>query len=92
LGNVLSLFFPMHLSFLAAMGFVAVFSGAAATPFACIAMSLELFGYQGIVLISIACFTAYFCSGKYSIYTSQNIGTLKYKFLTNLLSKIKKEI
>jgi H+/Cl- antiporter ClcA len=72
LGNLLSLFVPMDVSFMAAMGFVAVFAGAAKVPLACAAMALKLFGYQGIVLIFVACITAYFCSGKrFTIYKSQ---------------------
>lgn len=71
LGNALIWFVPLPMALLAGMGFVAVFAGATNTPIACILMGVELFGIEGGVYIAIACFTAYFFSGKQGIYSSQ---------------------
>jgi H+/Cl- antiporter ClcA len=61
----------------AGLGFVAVFAGAANTPFACTIMGLELFGAAHIVPIAVACFVAYACSGHGGIYLSQRIAVPK---------------
>ncbi len=61
----------------AALGFVAVFAGAANTPLACAIMGLELFGATHAVYIATACFLAYMCSGHSGIYLSQRIGIPK---------------
>lgn len=92
LGSALSVFVPLPISLLAAMGFVAVFSGATHTPLACTIMGIELFGYECGVFVGIACFVAYFFSGYLGIYTSQNVKgpkhyvyhLLKHRNLRNL--------
>lgn len=71
LGSALSLFIPLPIALLAAMGFVAVFSGATHTPLACTIMGMELFGVESGIFVGIACFTAYFFSGYLGIYESQ---------------------
>jgi len=73
LGNTLSKFIPLERDLLAGMGFVAVFSAAANTPFTTIIMGIELFGSENIYFISIACIVAYIVSGKTGIYKSQLI-------------------
>ena len=73
LGNVLGV--PPE--FMAALGFVAVFAGAANTPLACTVMGIELFGAQHGIYLALACCTAYVWSGHRGIYASQRIGTLK---------------
>ncbi|MES2827265.1 MAG: chloride channel protein [Bacteroidota bacterium] len=70
LGSALSLVFPIPVSLMAGMGFVAVFSGAAKTPVACIVMSVELFGISGCIYMMVACVIAYLISGRYSIYNA----------------------
>jgi H+/Cl- antiporter ClcA len=55
------------------MGFVSVFSGATNTPIACTIMGMELFGYESAVFIGISCLIAYLSSGRFSIYSSQNL-------------------
>lgn len=77
LGNALFPVVPLPLGLLAGMGFVAVFSGATNTPFACTIMGIELFGPSCGIYIGVACFTAYLCSGPTGIYSSQIIGGLK---------------
>lgn len=73
LGNLLAISAP----FLAALGFISVFSGAANTPIACFIMGIELFGSEGAVYIFIACIVSYMFSGHSGIYTSQQIGSAK---------------
>src|SRR6202000_2081960 len=59
LGNALGGLLGAPLDLFAALGFVAVFAGAANTPLACTIMGVELFGAEHIVPIAIACFVAY---------------------------------
>jgi H+/Cl- antiporter ClcA len=86
LGSALSIFVPLPVSLLAAMGFVAVFAGATHAPLACTIMGIELFGLQSGIYVGVACFTAYFFSGYIGIYESQVVKGPKhlvYHFLTN---------
>ena len=64
-------------SFLAALGFVAVFAGAANTPLACTVMGMELFGPQYAVFLAVACCGSYVWSGHRGIYLSQLLDTPK---------------
>lgn len=73
LGNALSLLLPLPIFLLAALGFVAVFSGAAKTPIACTILGMEIFGMDCAIYVAIACFVAYWCSGKIGIYRSQEL-------------------
>lgn len=70
LGSALTIFLPLPVGLLAAMGFVAVFAGAAKTPLACCVMALELFGLYGGIYVAIACMVSYFISGRHSIYNA----------------------
>jgi H+/Cl- antiporter ClcA len=88
LGNALIWFVPLPMGLLAGMGFLAVFSGAANAPIACVLMGVELFGIESVAYISIASITAYFSSGMKGIYTSQVIGKWKTKCYQNLGVKI----
>ncbi|QPH38308.1 voltage-gated chloride channel family protein [Pedobacter endophyticus] len=81
LGSFLSIFMPLPVGLLAGMGFVAVFSGAANTPLACVFMGIELFGDTSGVYIALACVTAYLFSGHTGIYRSQKIGSPKHLLL-----------
>jgi H+/Cl- antiporter ClcA len=86
LGSALSVFVPLPVSLLAAMGFVAVFAGATHTPIACTIMGIELFGLECGIYVGIACFIAYFFSGYLGIYAAQVVKGPKhlvYHFLTN---------
>lgn len=56
---------------LAAVGLVAVFSGATNTPIACTVMGVELFGSAIIVPLAIGAVVATAVSGRRSIYSSQ---------------------
>lgn len=78
LGSALSLFIPLPVSLLAAMGFVAVFAGASNTPLASSIMGLELFGMECAPFVAIACIVAYIASGHNGIYSAQLVGEAKY--------------
>lgn len=71
LGNALSSIIPLPMDLLAAMGFVAVFAGAANTPLACTLMAVELFGAEAGFYAGLASVVAYIFSGNSGIYTSQ---------------------
>ncbi len=77
LGNALSPILGVPVDLLAALGFVAVFAGAANTPLACTLMGIELFGATYGIYIAVACFIAYLCSGHSGIYLSQRIAVPK---------------
>lgn len=81
LGSFLSFIIPLPYGLLAGMGFVAVFSGAANTPLACIFMGVELFGTTSGIYVALACVTAYLFSGHTGIYKSQAIGSPKHLLL-----------
>ena len=78
LGSALALVLPLPVALLAAMGFVAVFAGAANTPLACTFMGLELFGAHAGVYLALACAAAYLFSGHTGIYSAQVIGHAKH--------------
>jgi len=71
LGNALSSLLPLPSSLLAAMGFVAVFAGAANTPIASTLMAYELFGPRAAAFAAIACLVSYLVSGSKGIYHAQ---------------------
>jgi H+/Cl- antiporter ClcA len=94
LGNTLANLFNAPVSLFAALGFIAVFAGATNTPLACTIMGIELFGAEYAVFFAVACFTAYFFSGKSGIYSSQVMGVPKVdpdqiSYLQKKLSKYK---
>jgi H+/Cl- antiporter ClcA len=63
--------------FFAALGFAAVFAGAANTPLACTLLGIELFGSPMAVPLFVSCVVAYILSGHRGIYQSQRVGTPK---------------
>ncbi|MGU3391967.1 voltage-gated chloride channel family protein [Sphingomonas sp. M1A8_2b] len=77
LGNALAPIFGVPTGVFAAIGFVALFAGAANTPLACTFMGIELFGATYAVPIAVACFVAYLCSGHNGIYLAQRIAVPK---------------
>lgn len=72
LGNALAPLLQQPFALLAAVGFVAVFAGAANTPLASTVMAIELFGPEIGVYAAIACVVAYVCSGRAGIYKAQS--------------------
>ncbi len=77
LGNVLASLLGAPVDLFAGLGFIAVFAGASNTPLACTIMGIELFGSHYTVYFAVACFVAYYCSGKSGIYHAQRIGVAK---------------
>lgn len=77
LGNAVAGGLGAPLDLFAALGFVAVFAGAANTPLACTLMGIELFGATHGVYIATACVMAYLASGHHGIYLSQRIAVAK---------------
>ena len=63
--------------FFAALGFVAVFAGAANTPLACLLLGIELFGAPMGVPLAAVCIISYLLSGHRGIYPSQRVGVSK---------------
>jgi H+/Cl- antiporter ClcA len=77
LGNALAPLLDVPFALLAAVGFVAVFAGAANTPIASTLMAMELFGAEIGVFAALACVTSYVCSGHSGIYRAQRVAHRK---------------
>ncbi len=77
LGNALAPLLQMPIGLMAAVGFVAVFAGAANTPLACSVMALELFGLEVGAFAALACAVSYVFSGRATIYTAQRLRPAK---------------
>ncbi len=77
LGNAMAPLLHLPFPMLAALGFVAVFAGAANTPIASTVMAIELFGPSIGVFAALACVVSYLFSGHTGIYRSQRIGRHK---------------
>ncbi len=77
LGNSLSHILNLPMDLMAAMGFVAVFSGASNTPITSSLLALELFGAPSGIYTMTACLLSYIVSGHKSIYSSQKVETRK---------------
>jgi len=73
LGNALAPLLDVPFALLAAVGFVAVFAGAANTPMASTLMAIELFGAEIGVFAALACVMSYACSGHSGIYRAQRV-------------------
>jgi H+/Cl- antiporter ClcA len=77
LGNALAPLLDVPFALLAAVGFVAVFAGAANTPIASTLMAMELFGAEIGVFAALACVMSYLCSGHAGIYRAQRVAHRK---------------
>ncbi len=77
LGSALAGLLHLSVPFLAGIGLVSVFSGAANTPIACTIMGIELFGIEGAGYVLLSCMIAYAASWHSGIYTSQRYSPLK---------------
>lgn len=77
LGNALAPLLHQPVGFMAALGFVAVFAGAANTPLACTLMAMELFGAPIGLFAALACVISYLFSGHTGIYKAQRMGQAK---------------
>jgi H+/Cl- antiporter ClcA len=74
LGSSVGILMGVDPTFMAALGFVAVFAAAANTPLACIMLGIELFGGALIVPLTIVTMVAYISSGPHGIYGAQRMG------------------
>lgn len=70
-GSVFAQFFGLSLSLFAALGLVAVLSGASNTPISASIMAMELFGPEIATYATTACVISFLVSGHRSIYPSQ---------------------
>ncbi|HCB1500136.1 TPA: voltage-gated chloride channel family protein [Klebsiella michiganensis] len=86
LGNALAPLLHMPVSFLAGIGFVAVFAGAANTPIASTLMAIELFGSEIDIYAALACAVAWLVSGYTSIYRAQRVACLKQGYVPTGIS------
>lgn len=77
LGYTLGAALGVDPTWLAAVGFVAVFAGASNTPLACTLMGVELFGGGSLLYLGLGCFVAYMTSGHRGIYVTQRVEVLK---------------
>jgi len=78
LGNTLATVSGAPIDLLAGLGFIAVFAGATNTPIACTLMGVELFGPSPAIYYAVACFTAYYFSGRSGIYSAQRTAVPKF--------------
>lgn len=79
LGNALAPILHQPFSMMAALGFVAVFAGAANTLIASTVMAIELFGPAIGPYAGIACVVSYLFSGHTGIYRAQRVGHSKHR-------------
>ncbi len=79
LGNAMAPWLDVPFALLAAVGFVAVFAGAANTPIASTFMAMELFGAEIGVFAALACVSSYLFSGHTGIYRAQRIDHRKHR-------------
>ena len=77
LGNAMAPLLDVPFALLAAVGFVAVFAGAANTPIASTLMAVELFGADIAVFAALGCVMSYVCSGSTGIYRAQRVAHRK---------------
>ncbi|WP_088105677.1 chloride channel protein [Halalkalibacter urbisdiaboli] len=73
LGNTLSPIMDLPISFLAALGLVAVFCGGANTPIASIFLGIEMFDGKGMEYFLMVCLISYLTSGHHGLWPSQQI-------------------
>ncbi|WP_291349624.1 chloride channel protein [Desulfosporosinus sp.] len=72
-GNTLSHIIDLPMSFLAALGMIAVFCGGANTPIAAFLLGVELFKGEGIEYFFVACVVSFIFSGHHGLWPSQTI-------------------
>ncbi|MBR0622638.1 voltage-gated chloride channel family protein [Bacillus pumilus] len=73
LGNALHTFIDLPMSFLAALGLIAVFCGGANTPIAAFLLAMEMFDGKGLEYFFVACLVSYLFSGYHGLWPSQKI-------------------
>ncbi|MEC5423876.1 voltage-gated chloride channel family protein [Virgibacillus sp. C22-A2] len=73
LGNSLHTFIDLPMSFLAALGLIAVFCAGANTPIAAFLLAMEMFDGKGLEYFFVACIVSYLFSGHHGLWPSQKI-------------------
>ncbi|WP_186576056.1 voltage-gated chloride channel family protein [Aquibacillus kalidii] len=95
LGNTLHNFIDMPLTFLAALGLIATFSGGTNTPITSFFLALEMFKGEGIEYFFVACIVSYIVSGNHGLWPSQQIYEPKSKLFSiangETIEKVKKK-
>jgi H+/Cl- antiporter ClcA len=81
LGNTLAVAMGAPVDLFAALGFVAIFSGATNTPLASTLLGMELFGAGNGLYLATACIVAYRFSGHTGIYAAQRLAVPKFRVL-----------
>ncbi|MFC2948714.1 chloride channel protein [Virgibacillus sediminis] len=84
LGNTLHTFIDLPMSFLAALGLIAVFCGGANTPIAAFLLAMEMFDGKGLEYFFIACLVSYLFSGHHGLWPSQKIYEPKSRLYNTL--------
>lgn len=84
LGNALSPLLHLSVPFLAALGLIGIFSGAANAPLACFFLGLELFGLHGAGYMGVVCLVSYMFSGHAGIYSAQLAGVRKPRYFVRI--------
>ncbi|QHW34570.1 voltage-gated chloride channel protein [Paenibacillus rhizovicinus] len=84
LGNALAPLLHLDLPFLAGLGLIGVFSGAANAPAACFFLGLELFGLHGAGYMGAVCLVSYMFSGHVGIYSSQLAGVKRPRYFVRV--------
>ncbi|QKS48716.1 voltage-gated chloride channel family protein (plasmid) [Paenibacillus cellulosilyticus] len=82
LGSSLAQYLHLSAPFLAAIGFISVFSGATNTPIACFIMGVELFGAEGAIYMFVGCIVSFLFSGHTGIYLAQRVGISKSELVS----------
>ncbi|WP_241964556.1 chloride channel protein [Paraliobacillus zengyii] len=85
LGNTLHTYIGLPLSFLAALGLIAAFSGGTNTPIAAFLLSMEMFNGEALQYFFIVCIVSYIFAGHHGLWPSQKIHEPK-SHLYNTLS------
>ncbi|PAO70328.1 chloride channel protein [Bacillus sp. X2(2017)] len=73
LGNTIHTFMDLPMSFLAALGLIAVFCGGANTPLAAFLLAMEMFHGKGLEYFFVACIVSYLFSGHHGLWPSQKM-------------------
>lgn len=73
LGNTLHSFIGLPMSFLAALGLIAAFSGGTNTPIAAFLLGMEMFDGKGLEYFFIICIVSFIFSGHHGLWPSQQI-------------------
>lgn len=73
LGNALHTIIDLPMSFLAALGLIAVFCGGSNTPLASFLLAMEMFDGKGLEYFFIVCVVSYIVSGHHGLWPSQTI-------------------